>query len=159
MVVQWLGLSTSVAMVLGSVSGWRAKIPTSCTAKKKEKKKRKIDSKMLVMTESKVAGQKLLEWNKKTFAHLLSTDTLTFQEFLKTTDAHVLSRVWLFLSLNAAHQVPLSMGFSRQEYWSELPFPPPGDFPDTEIEPVSPASPASPAFASGFFHSWASWEV
>ena len=62
MVVQWLGLSTSVAMVLGSVSGWRAKIPTSCTAKKKEKKKkRKTDSKMLVMTESKVASQKLLE--------------------------------------------------------------------------------------------------
>ena len=91
-----------------------------------------------------------------TFAHFLSIDTLTFQEFLKTIDAHVLSCVWLFSSLNAAHQVPLSMGFSRQEYWSELPFPPPGDLPDTEIEPVSPAS---PAFASGFFHHWASWEV
>ena len=38
-----------------------------------------------------------------------------------------------------AHQAPLSMGFSRQEYWSGLPFPSPGDLPDTGIKPVSPA--------------------
>ena len=37
------------------------------------------------------------------------------------------------------HHVPLSMGFSRQEYWSGLPFPPPGDLPDPGIEPGSPA--------------------
>ena len=37
-----------------------------------------------------------------------------------------------------AHQTPLSMGFSRQEYWSGLPFPSPGDFPDPRIEPSSP---------------------
>ena len=41
-----------------------------------------------------------------------------------------------------AHQVPLSMGFSQQEYWSGLPYPPPGDFPDPGIKPVSPAAPA-----------------
>ena len=41
-----------------------------------------------------------------------------------------------------AHQAPLSMGFSRQEYWSELPFPPPQDVPDPEFEPASPVSPA-----------------
>ena len=38
-----------------------------------------------------------------------------------------------------ARQVPLSMGFSRQEYWSGLPFPSPGDIPDIGIEPMSPA--------------------
>ena len=38
-----------------------------------------------------------------------------------------------------AHQAPLSMGFSRQEYWSELPFPSPEDLPDPGIEPRSPA--------------------
>ena len=38
-----------------------------------------------------------------------------------------------------AFQVPVSMGFSRQEYWSGLPFPSPGDLPDTGIEPGSPA--------------------
>ena len=37
-----------------------------------------------------------------------------------------------------ACQTPLSMGFSRQEYWSELPFPSPGDLPDPGIEPKSP---------------------
>ena len=35
-------------------------------------------------------------------------------------------------------QVPLSMGFPRQEYWSELPFPSPGDLPDSGIKPASP---------------------
>ena len=41
-----------------------------------------------------------------------------------------------------AHQVPLSMGFSRQEYWSGLPFPPLGDLPNPGIKPISPVSPA-----------------
>ena len=48
----------------------------------------------------------------------------------------------------AARQAPLSVGFSRQEYWSGLPFPPPGDLPDPGIEPTSPVS---PALAGGFF--------
>ena len=38
-----------------------------------------------------------------------------------------------------AHQAPLPMEFSRQAYWSGLPFPPPGDLPDPGIEPRSPA--------------------
>ena len=38
-----------------------------------------------------------------------------------------------------AHQAPLSMGFSRQEYWSGLTFPSPGNHPDPGIEPGSPA--------------------
>ena len=38
-----------------------------------------------------------------------------------------------------ACQAPLCMGFSRQEYWSGLPFPSPGDLPDPGIEPGSPA--------------------
>ena len=41
--------------------------------------------------------------------------------------------------LTVAHHAPLSMEFSRQEYWSELPFPSPGDLPDPRIEPQSPA--------------------
>ena len=47
-------------------------------------------------------------------------------------------------------QAPLSMEFSRQEYWSGLPFPSPGDL-DTGIDPLSPASAVSPALAGGFF--------
>ena len=43
--------------------------------------------------------------------------------------------------MDVAHQAPLSMGFSRQEYWSGLPFPSPGDLPDPGMEPVSLMSP------------------
>ena len=52
-----------------------------------------------------------------------------------------LSRVQLFATLwTVAHQAPLSMGFSRQQYWSGLPFPSPGDLPDPETEPESSVS-------------------
>ena len=51
-----------------------------------------------------------------------------------------LNRVRLFAtSWTIGYQVPPSMGFSRQEYWSGLPFPSPGDLPDPGIEPWSPA--------------------
>ena len=51
-----------------------------------------------------------------------------------------LSRDQLFVTpWTVAYQAPLSMGFSRQEYWSGLPFPSPGDFPDPGIESGSPA--------------------
>ena len=51
-----------------------------------------------------------------------------------------LSCVRLFATLwTVAHQAPPSMGFSRQEYWSGLPFPSPGDLPNPGIKPRSPA--------------------
>ena len=55
----------------------------------------------------------------------------------------LLSYVQLFTApWTVAHQAPLSMAFFRQEYWSGLPIPPPRDFPDPGIEPMSPAAPA-----------------
>ena len=61
----------------------------------------------------------------------------------------VLSCVRLFaIPWTVAHQTPLSMGFSRQEYWNWMTFPPPGPLPDTGFEPVPLAS---PALISGFF--------
>ena len=69
----------------------------------------------------------------------------------------MLSRVWLFATLwTVIPQAPLPMEFSRQEYWSGLPCPPPGELPDSGIEPAPPtspawASPASPAWAGRFF--------
>ena len=61
----------------------------------------------------------------------------------------MLSHVQLFATPGTvAHQVPLSMGFSRQEHWRGLPFPPPGDLPDPGIYP---ASLVSPALAGRFF--------
>ena len=54
-----------------------------------------------------------------------------------------------------AYQVPTTMGFSRQEYWSGLPFPSPGDLPDPGIEPRSPtlqadSSPSDPPGKEGY---------
>ena len=57
-----------------------------------------------------------------------------------------------------AHQIALSMRFSRQEYWRRLPFPPPRDLPDSGKEPMSPVLPASPAVAAGFFTTRATWD-
>ena len=65
----------------------------------------------------------------------------------------LLSRVRLFATpWTIAHQVPLSMGFSRQEYWSGLPFPSPGNIPDPEIEPGSPALQADVLPSEGWLH-------
>ena len=67
------------------------------------------------------------------------------------------SCVQLFVTLRTvAHQAPLSMGFSRQEYWSGLPFPPPGVLPNPRIEP---ASLLSPALAGEFFTTRVTWET
>ena len=65
--------------------------------------------------------------------------------------------VWLFATLwTVAHQALLSMGFSREEYWSGVPCPPPGDLPDSGIKPTSPMS---PALAGGFFTINTTWEA
>ena len=72
----------------------------------------------------------------------------------------VLSRfscVQLFVTPWAvACQAPLSMEFSRQEYWSRVPFPPPGDLADPGIKQVSLKT---PALACRFFTSRATWEA
>ena len=66
---------------------------------------------------------------------------LTFGKLLKERKkVKSLSRVRLFATpWTVTYQASLSMGFSRQEYWSGLPFPSPGDLPDPGIEPRSPA--------------------
>ena len=61
-----------------------------------------------------------------------------------------------FATWTVAHQVPLSMGFSRQEYWSGLPFPSPGDLPHPGIKPISLMS---PALAGKFFTTSTTWEA
>ena len=55
-----------------------------------------------------------------------------------------------------ACQAPLSMGFSRQEHWSGLPFPSPGDLPDLGVEH---ASLRLPALSGRFFATGATWEA
>ena len=67
------------------------------------------------------------------------------------------SHVQLCVTLRTvAHQAPLSVGFSRQEHYSGLPCPPPGDHLDPGIEP---ASLMSPPLAGGFFTTTTTWET
>ena len=68
----------------------------------------------------------------------------------------MLSWVRLCNPMTVAHQAPLSIGFSRQECWSGLPFPSPGDLPYPGIKPVSRMS---PALADGLSITSATWEA
>ena len=89
-----------------------------------------------------------------------SSDKSLFHHFLCPVHVCVLSCfncIILCATLwTVALQAPLSMGFSRQEYWSGLPCPPPGDLPHPGIEPVSLMS---PTLADGFFNTNAAWEA
>ena len=84
--------------------------------------------------------------------HLTSHDLLNLPRFLHVYVLSHFSRGQLCATLC---QAPLSMGFSRQEYWSGLPCPTPGDLPDPGIEPESLTS---PALAGRFFTTSATWE-
>ena len=68
----------------------------------------------------------------------------------------MLSHALFATQWTVAHQIPLPKGFSRQEYWSALPFPPPGDLPDPRIKPTSLVS---PALAGGVLTTSATWEA
>ena len=66
--------------------------------------------------------------------------TYDVEGFLKKGSGKLLSRVRLFATpWTVAYKLPPSMGFSRQEYWSGLPFPSPGHLPNPGIEPEFPA--------------------
>ena len=72
---------------------------------------------------------------------------LLLHTFLKvqsiTSLLSCLSCIWVFVTQwTSAWQAPMSLGFSRQEYCSRLPCPPPGDLPDSGIEPVTQETPA-----------------
>ena len=71
--------------------------------------------------------------------------------FLHIVLSHVFVAPWI-----VACQAPLSMEFSRQEYWNGLPLPTPGDIPDPGIKPVSLMS---PSLADRFFTTSATWEA
>ena len=85
--------------------------------------------------------------------HLKPRHTVKSTVCLLSRFSHVgfFATLWI-----VAHQSPLSMGFSRQEYWSGLPCSPPGDLPDPGIKPTSLMS---PAMAGGFFTISTTWEA
>ena len=79
----------------------------------------------------------------RSVAHQASLSFIISQSLLKLTSnewVKLLSRIRLFATpWTVAHQAPPSMAFSRQDSWSGLPFPSPGDLPDPGIKPGSPA--------------------
>ena len=79
-----------------------------------------------------------------TYMHIYTyTHIIYIIKCLYVCVGHVLSRVWLSAApWTVALQASLSMEFFRQEYWSELPFPPPGYLPNPRIKPASPMSSA-----------------
>ena len=88
--------------------------------------------------------------------NLSSILILALAKFLCICVLSCFSHVQLFVTLwTVACQAPLSMGFSRQEYWSGLPCPPPGDLSDSGIEPMSLMSPALQADSLPLSH-WGS---
>ena len=80
----------------------------------------------------------LFSWKRITSVHHFDLSLDYVSEWVEWVK--LLSRVWLFVTpWIVAYQAPPSMMFSRQEYWSGLPFPSPGDLPNPGIEPRSPA--------------------
>ena len=90
------------------------------------------------------AGQRLTVLPRESTGHSKHSLPTTQEKILhmdvtRWSIVKSLSHVRLFVTpWTVAHQVPWSMGFSRHEYWSGLPFPSPGDLPDPGIEPRSP---------------------
>ena len=84
-----------------------------------------------------------MHWHAQSAAACMRADSLQSRP--------TLSDPW-----TVARQAPLSVGFSRREYWSGLPFPPPGDLPHAGMET---ASLVSPALAGGFFTNCAPYEA
>ena len=78
-------------------------------------------------------------------AHVMLKSIYISESFLSHTSfMHISLFEWVsdvtqLTPWTIAYKAPLTMGFSRQEYWSGLPFPSPGDLPDPGIEPGSPA--------------------
>ena len=92
----------------------------------------------------------LILCQQSTDSKLVFKDSLTL--FLSRVCAKSLESCPTLRS-HVAHQAPLSMGFSSQEYWTGLPCPPPEDLPDPGIKP------RSPALAGGFFTTSTTWEA
>ena len=97
---------------------------------------------------------KKLFWGYQVHVHRVKSE---FGYIMHVCMLHHFSHVWLFATLwTVAGQAPLSVGFSMQVYWSGLPWPLPGDFPNQRTEPTSLTS---PALAGRFFTTSTTWET
>ena len=117
------------------------------------------------MIQKDVKLEELFFWNLFAFPWwcsgwdpILPMQDIWVQSLLVHTVLSCFNRVQLCVTLwTTAYQAPLSMGFSRQEYWSGLPCPPPEDLPNPGIEPKTHVF--LPALAGGFFTTSSTWET
>ena len=120
-----------------------------------------ITSKILTTIRYNASNTERKCWNSASFSVSLQ-NTRFLDLFFKLLYAYSFACVLSCFSpvcatpWTVAHQASLSMGFSRQEYWSGLSCPPPGDPPNPEIKPVSLTS---PELAGGFFTTSTTWEA
>ena len=104
---------------------------------------------------NKSTNKNVILWYQTLLWILMCTSSLNPPKSSKYEQALSLSRVRLFATpRSVALQAPPSMGFSRQEHWSEWPCPPPGDLPEPGTELV----PVSPALDGQFFTTELAWE-
>ena len=98
------------------------------------------------ISESELAAESS-QWGVRDLKFRPVTPVLDLQSWASPLNSNccLVSKSSLTLLQPRGLQAPLSMGFPRQEYWSGLPFPPPGDLPHPGVEPTSPA------LAGGFF--------
>ena len=101
-----------------------------------------------LLTAKKLPKICLQQCQSQSYFHITATINI-FTKYIYACVLSLFSRDQLSVMLwTIAHQALLSMGFSRKDYWSGLPCPPPGDLPNLGIKP---ASLMSPALAGGFF--------
>ena len=115
--------------------------------------------KLYSISSSQILDSNLSWWRSLvTFLSFSPRPTLNTKERLWASDGlRVWARVWLSVTPETvAQEAPVSMGVSRQGYWSGLPCPPPGDLPHLGIEP---GSLMSPALAGRFFTTSGPWEA
>ena len=112
-----------------------------------------IDKNVIWQNQRKLQTFNEIKWTNFKQGRNIYNDTRQHDPLLASKQSNclcVLSRVWLFATAgNIAYQAPLSVWFPRQEYWSRLPFPSPGDLPNPGIKS------GSPALQVDFFYHWA----
>ena len=100
----------------------------------------------------------ILRFQYKIGCFLLLFLLSNFSQVLINTMCVLLVQLCLFVTpWTAAHQAPLSMEFSRQRYWSGLPFPSPGDLPNPRIEPRSPVLQVDSLLSDPFINTMKPW--
>ena len=114
-------------------------------------------TRVIVQHVTYVSAKLFLKKAHDSFRPVQSCSKATYKSSMCVcTHANSLQLCPTLCNWTVACQAPLSMGFSRQECWSGLPCPPPGDLPNTGIKPPSFLS---PALAVGFFTTRTAWET